>query len=63
MGRSKRLRKQIATIMLRIEEHKTKIEAELQKKSPQPGLIEHWKREIRNWEVDLERKRRRWKGR
>jgi peptidoglycan hydrolase CwlO-like protein len=45
MGK-KHFQKAIASLELRIEEHRVKIDLELAKNLPDQGLINHWQKEI-----------------
>lgn len=59
VGKNKHNRKVIATNQLRIEEHRRKITAELEKPHPDYGLIEHWLSEIRAFEITIARRLKR----
>lgn len=59
MGKNKHNRKVIRGKSARIEEHRQKIAAELEKPSPDYGLIEHWLGEIRAFEITIARRQRR----
>ena len=66
MGEAKHPKKIIAGLEAQKAEHLDKIQAELDKATPDLGTIEHWRREIRGWDkrIDklqgrLEKRRRR----
>lgn len=48
---------------LRIREHEQKIAAEEERFNPDAGLIDHWKKEIKGWQEQIERKRKHLPGR
>lgn len=59
MAENRRLRKQIESMRRHVREHYEKIAAELGKDAPDYLVVEHWKKEIRAWERQIERKRAR----
>lgn len=63
MGKNKRVRKRINSLELRIREHEQKIAAEEERFNPDAGLIDHWKKEIKGWQEQIERKRKHLPGR
>ncbi len=58
MTRNKHLRKQIASLRNRRDEHQVKVADEASKEKPQWDLIEHWIKEIQNFEHQIEEKER-----
>ena len=58
MTRNKQLRKQIASLRNRRNEHQEKVADEASKENPQWDLIEHWIKEIQNFEHQIEEKER-----
>jgi peptidoglycan hydrolase CwlO-like protein len=61
VGENKRLRKQIASLGARVDEHMVKIAKESEKPNPDQGWIDHWQGEIRGWQKQIEEKQRRLK--
>jgi hypothetical protein len=53
MADNKRLRKQLASLEARIEEHKAKIRDELDKPLPSWGDIQHWASECKTWQYQV----------
>ncbi len=49
------LKRRIASLQLRIEEHEAKISVELEQKKPDQGLITHWQVEIEAFTVSIQR--------
>lgn len=49
MGENKRVRSIIESLEAQIRLHLDKIAAELDKESPDHGLIRHWNKEIQTW--------------
>ncbi|ALJ91204.1 hypothetical protein TO73_1361 [Thermus aquaticus Y51MC23] len=62
MGKNKHLRKRLAGLEHQILRHHQKIQAELEKASPDWGLIGKWEKEIRAWEGERRRILRRLRG-
>jgi peptidoglycan hydrolase CwlO-like protein len=61
VGENKRLRKQIAGLNAKVDEHILKTAEELRKPNPEEGLIRKWKGEIQEWQKQIEVKQRRLK--
>ena len=59
MGRNRDLRRKIASLRRRIGEHEGKIQQQSAERSPDDGLIAHWRHEIDTWEKELARLARR----
>lgn len=53
--------KSINSLQQRIIEHQQKIDTELLKDSPNLGLIRHWQKEIRAFEIGIEKAQKRLK--
>lgn len=53
MGKS-HFKKAISSLEDRIAEHQEKIRLELEKDYPDPGLINHWQKEIKAFEKGIE---------
>ncbi len=51
--------KSINSLQQRVIEHQQKIDAELQKDYPDIGLIRHWQKEIRAFEIGIEKAQKR----
>jgi peptidoglycan hydrolase CwlO-like protein len=51
--------KSISSLQQRIVEHQQKIDAERQKDYPDTGLIRHWQKEIRAFELGIEKAQKR----
>jgi L-ribulose-5-phosphate 3-epimerase UlaE len=51
--------KSINSLQQRIIEHQQKIDTELQKDYPDMGLIRHWQKEIRAFELGIEKAQKR----
>lgn len=49
----------IRTLTQRIEEHHEKIRLELEKESPDQGLIRHWEKEIQAFERGIQQAQKR----
>jgi hypothetical protein len=58
MGR-KNNRKSIRSLTERIVEHEQKIELELERDSPDYGLINHWRKEILAFELGIQKAKKR----
>jgi peptidoglycan hydrolase CwlO-like protein len=54
VGENKRLRKQIASLSAKVDEHILKTAEELRKPNPDQGLIRKWKGEIQEWQKQIE---------
>ncbi|MEX2717877.1 MAG: hypothetical protein Q6370_016395 [Candidatus Sigynarchaeota archaeon] len=54
MTRNKQLRKQIASLRNRRDEHLEKVAEEASKENPRWDVIEHWVKEIQNFERQIE---------
>jgi hypothetical protein len=52
-------RKQIKSLVLRIEEHEDKIRTEKEKSQPDEGKVQHWRSEIEAFGKSLEKAKRR----
>jgi hypothetical protein len=52
-------RKAIRSLTQRIEEHQEKIRLELERESPNQGLIYHWEKEIRAFEQGIQQAQKR----
>jgi hypothetical protein len=58
MTRNKQLREQIASLRNRRNEHQEKVAEESSKDAPRWEMIEHWVKEIQNFEHQIEEKER-----
>jgi hypothetical protein len=56
MTRNKQLRKQIASLRDRRDEHLEKISDESSKEHPRWDLIDHWIKEVQNFDHQIEEK-------
>lgn len=61
MTSKNKYRKQVESFEKRIKEHRVKIESEMLKASPDLGLIEYWKKEIKGKIVGLKKSEKRLK--
>lgn len=59
MGKNKKLRKSLRSLERQIHEHEEKVTREKARFKPDPGLISHWESEIKGWQEQVERKRKR----
>ena len=59
MGENKRLRKQIDSLTKQVDEHHLKIADELRKPQPNKAYIEGWKKEIQEWQTQIDKKEER----
>ncbi|MCL6529762.1 MAG: hypothetical protein N2313_05870 [Meiothermus ruber] len=62
MGNNKQIRKRIAGLAAQILIHQNKIKQEMRKAIPDVGLVAKWKKEIRAWQQELARLKKRLKG-
>ncbi|WP_159790416.1 hypothetical protein [Sodalinema gerasimenkoae] len=51
--------KSIESLERRIQEHQVKIDQELDRDSPDLGLIDHWRKEIRAFQNGIQRAKKR----
>jgi hypothetical protein len=57
MGKHKRVPERINSLEWRISQHEQKIAIEKERFNPDVGLIDHWEKEIKGWQDQIERKR------
>lgn len=53
------LRKRIESLIGRVQDHEIKIRREMEKETPNQGLISHWEAEISAFQKNIENARRR----
>jgi hypothetical protein len=59
MGRNKHNRKRLVGLQSVIASHEEKIAEEMNRANPDLGLIAHWMKEIRGWQKESQRLKRR----
>jgi hypothetical protein len=55
MGESKHLRNRIRGLSIPLQEHLEKIALERSKPNPDEDLIQHWNKEVRAWQHEVQR--------
>lgn len=55
MGENKHLRNRIQGLNIPLQEHSEKIALEHRKSNPDIGLINHWSKEVRTWQQQIQR--------
>jgi hypothetical protein len=55
MGENKHIRNRIRGLSIPLQEHLEKIALERSKVQPDEGLIQHWEKEVRAWQHEIQR--------